>query len=110
MWHECGYLFTGNNITTGTVTTTSGLCIKYCPIIVSKIGATIRPKIILKEENLTIDLDKETVYTRLIETENANTIRELNHFNQQVPHWQYVSIHDSRYKTKPQKPQLIVLR
>lgn len=38
-------------------------------------------------ENLTIDENKDSVYNKLITSNNAQTIRLLNHFNSNVPHW-----------------------
>jgi len=38
-------------------------------------------------ENLTIDASKNTIINSLINTENPNTLKELNYFNNQVPHW-----------------------
>lgn len=38
-------------------------------------------------ENLTIDAHKIEIFNRLLTTENPNTLKELNYFNKQVPHW-----------------------
>ncbi len=38
-------------------------------------------------ENLTVDASKASVLERLLNSENTDTIRELNYFNNQVPHW-----------------------
>jgi hypothetical protein len=38
-------------------------------------------------ENLTIDANKASVFERLVNSENIQTIRELSYFNNQVPHW-----------------------
>jgi len=38
-------------------------------------------------ENLTIDASKGSILDTLINSENRCTLRELNYFNNQVPHW-----------------------
>ncbi len=38
-------------------------------------------------ENLTVDASKTSILNTLINTENKATLKELNYFNNQVPHW-----------------------
>ncbi len=38
-------------------------------------------------ENLTIDAKKNNILNTLISTGNKSTLKELNYFNKQVPHW-----------------------
>ncbi len=42
---------------------------------------------ILVYENLTIDEKKENLFNTLIETTNPLTLKTLNHFDKNVPHW-----------------------
>jgi hypothetical protein len=40
-----------------------------------------------KTEELTIEINKDKVYTLLINSSNNETLNQLRHFNNQVPHW-----------------------
>ncbi|MGV8993375.1 MAG: HNH endonuclease domain-containing protein [Flavobacterium sp.] len=42
---------------------------------------------ILKSENLTIDSERKKVIKVLESSQNSETIRQLNHFDKNVPHW-----------------------
>lgn len=42
---------------------------------------------ILKSENLTIDLEKNAVIRVLESSQNVETLKQLKHFDKNVPHW-----------------------
>ena len=44
---------------------------------------------ILKSENLTIDSERRKVIKVLESSQNSETIKQLNHFDKNVPHWFY---------------------